>query len=144
MAVIHLSLGSNLGNKEQNIALAIALLASDVGTIIKQTEPYTTEPWRMETEHKFLNAVVVLDTKLSPLDLLQTTQRIERQLGRTRTGDPKQQYSSTRRYEDRLIDIDILYYDDLHLSTPDLVIPHPLIEQRPFVRHGLELLNHNI
>ena len=77
-----------------------------------------------------MNAAICVATTLEPTDLLRTTQQIEREMGRT-------QKSSLGVYHDRIIDIDILLFDDLHLSTPDLTIPHPLMTQRQFVMKPL-------
>ena len=85
-----------------------------------------TEPWGFQSENKFLNACCRICTALSPIQLLKATQKIERSLGRT-------EKSKNGIYHDRLIDIDILYYDDLTMNTPQLTIPHPHIREREFV-----------
>jgi 2-amino-4-hydroxy-6-hydroxymethyldihydropteridine diphosphokinase len=125
MALIYLSIGTNLGNKSQNLNDAIAELSFKVGNLLKVSGFYETEPWGFESKHRFLNAVVLLDTRLLPLQLLAETQQIERNLGRvSKTEDI---------YSDRLIDIDILLYDNLIVDLPQLKIPHPLMTERDFV-----------
>ena len=126
MHTVYLSLGSNLGDKEQNLMSAISEIARRIGDITAQSAFLETEPWGYDSKNTFLNAAVCVETELSPLDLLHTTQQIERDLGRTHK-------SQQGLYHDRTIDIDILLYDDLHIQTPELTIPHPLMQQRDFV-----------
>lgn len=126
MHTVYLSLGSNLGDKEQNLMSAISEIARRIGDITAQSAFLETEPWGYDSKNTFLNAAVRVETELSPLDLLHTTQQIERDLGRTHK-------SQQGLYHDRTIDIDILLYDDLHIQTPELTIPHPLMQQRDFV-----------
>ena len=126
MHTVYLSLGSNLGDKEQNLASAISEIARRIGDITAQSAFLETEPWGFDSDNAFLNAAVCVETQLSPYELLHTTQQIERDLGRM-------QKSEQGVYHDRIIDIDILLYDDLHIQTPELTIPHPLIQQRDFV-----------
>lgn len=124
--MLYLSLGSNLGNKERNLRLAIRLIGSVMGKVEQVSSFHLTDPWGFTSDHPFLNAAVGVDTTLDPLRALRTAQSIERQLGRTsRTEDG--------RYADRLIDIDLLMWDDLVVDLPELVIPHPLMHLRSFV-----------
>lgn len=130
-----MGLGSNLGNKEENILEAIKRIGELVGVVARQSSLYKTEPWGFESENYFVNAVVCCHTSLSPFDVLEHTQQIERMLGRT---------SKTRHgeYHDRLIDIDILLYDDMSIDSTSLKIPHPLMQERDFVMIPLrEILN---
>lgn len=122
---IYLGLGSNLGNKEENLKKALDLLSEKIGDIIAVSSFYTSEPQGFISENNFLNAAVSMHTKLSPFALLDETRKIEKQLGR------KQKTREV--YTDRIIDIDILFYDDLILNTPELTIPHPHIAEREFV-----------
>ncbi len=124
--VTYLGLGSNIGDKEANIRSAIERIQELVGDIVRQSTLYVTEPWGFESDNLFVNAVVCCHTSLAPRKLLKVTQRIEREMGRTLK-------SRDGVYHDRIIDIDILLYDDLHISYPDLRIPHPLMWQRDFV-----------
>jgi 2-amino-4-hydroxy-6-hydroxymethyldihydropteridine diphosphokinase len=126
----YLGLGSNLGDKEGNIKKALALISERAGGILALSSFYETEPWGYSSSERYLNTAVGVETKLSPEELLHTTQEIERETGRkTKTVDGK--------YGDRLIDIDILLYDDLIIQTPALIIPHPLMCQRAFVLQPL-------
>lgn len=125
MHTIYLSLGTNLGDKEQNLLSAITEIGRRIGPVRAQSAFLPTEPWGFESENTFLNAAVCVETALSPLALLDETQQIERDMGRTQ--------KTTVTYHDRIIDIDILLYDDLHISTPRLTIPHPLMYKRDFV-----------
>ena len=85
-----------------------------------------TEPWGFTSPHSFVNAAVSIDTILSPHEVLEATQQIERDMGR-------EQKSMNGEYHDRIIDIDILLYDDMEINEKDLTIPHPLMHQRDFV-----------
>ena len=129
---VYLSLGSNLGDKEQNLLTAIAEIGRRIGPIKAQSAFLATEPWGFESENTFLNAAIRIETNLSPIALLDETQQIERDMGRTQKSSANCQLSTVN-YQDRIIDIDILLYDDLHIDTPRLTIPHPLMQQRDFV-----------
>ena len=126
MAHTYLSLGSNLGNKKTNLEKAISLISTKVGKIIFVSSFYQSASWGFESENDFLNAVILIETQFSPFELLKKTQEIEKKMGRkTKTAE---------KYSDRIIDIDILFYDDLIIDTPELKIPHPLWQERDFVR----------
>ena len=126
MSEVYLGLGSNLGDKEDHIRKAITLIGERVGLVVRQSSLVSSEPWGFESANSFLNAVICCETSLTPRQVLQTTQQIERELGR-RTK------SSGGIYHDRPIDIDLLMYDDLQLSTPRLTLPHPHMHERDFV-----------
>ena len=126
MQTIYLSLGTNLGSREDNLERALRLLQEQVGALLRRSSVHETTPWGFESSHMFLNLCVCMATSLSPLQLLATTKQIERQLGRT-------QKSAHGHYADRLIDIDILLYDDAHVNESDLIIPHPHMYERDFV-----------
>ena len=124
--IAYLSLGTNLGDKRKNIAEAIKNIGELVGDVVRQSALYETEPWGFRSDNRFVNAAVCVDTQLSPRRLLEVTQRIEREMGRTLKSDGGE-------YHDRIIDIDILLYGDLHIDEPDLKIPQPLMHERDFV-----------
>lgn len=126
MHTVYLSLGTNLGDKEANINRAIEKINDSVGTVLRTSSFIETEPWGFNSSNTFLNAALCVETDLSPEQLLNATQLIEREMGRTHK-------SVNRVYHDRLIDIDILLYDDITISTPALTIPHPLMQERDFV-----------
>lgn len=131
---VYLGLGSNLGDREEHIRKAVALIGEKVGLVIRQSSLIETEPWGFESENRFLNGVILVETSLPPRQLLRATQKIERSLGRKRKStDSSLQSPDFSKYSDRPIDIDILLYDDLTVDEPDLKIPHPLMEQRDFV-----------
>ena len=130
MHKVYLGIGTNLGDKEGNILRAYELIRDRVGEIVKRSTLYNTEPWGFESENSFLNSVICVETALFPRQLLQTTQKIEREMGRTNK-------STDGIYHDRIVDIDILLYDDLKVNEPDLVIPHPLMKERDFVMKPL-------
>ncbi len=130
MATVYLGLGTNLGDKEANLHAAVRLINERVGEVTSLSAFYATAPWGFSSEHSFLNAVCRVETPLTPFEVLKETQAIERELGRTHK-------SVNGNYSDRLIDIDLLLYDDLTLHTPELTIPHPLMTQRAFVMEPL-------
>ena len=135
MAKVYLGLGTNLGDKEQNLRDAVQKIEEQVGKIVSLSAFYVTAPWGFSSDNSFLNAAVCVETKLSPLEVLQETQMIEKELGRT-------QKSVNRMYSDRLIDIDLLLYEDLVLSVisasgVELTLPHPLMTVRDFVMKPL-------
>ncbi len=129
---VYLSLGSNLGNRRQLLLDAIEKINKKVGNVVRQSSFYETKPWGFESKNLFLNAAVKVTTKLSPTELLEVTQQIEREMGRRKKTTLNSQLS-TPNYSDRPIDIDILLYDDLHVDLPELKIPHPLMQERDFV-----------
>ena len=121
--ISYLSLGSNLKNKADNIFKATSFIKNKIGPIIKSSKLYTTEPWGVKNQNKFINQVLSIKTSLRPLDLLNECKNIEKKMGRI----------SSRRWGERLIDIDILYYNDLILNFKKLSIPHPEIANRKFI-----------
>ena len=123
---LYLSLGSNLGDREDMLNRAIALIGERVGEVQRVSSFIETEPWGFKSKHPFLNAACLVLTTLSPEQCLEATQQIERELGRKRK-------SRNGKYHDRPIDIDLLMYDDLELSTPRLTLPHPRMKEREFV-----------
>lgn len=127
---VYLGFGSNLGDRRSNILRASDLLLSEGLKPAAFSSLIETAPVGFASPHAFLNAVGEYLTSLSPSAVLAATQRVERALGRTRK-------SVGGVYADRPIDIDILFYDDLRLSTPTLTIPHPLIAERRFVLEPL-------
>ena len=124
--MVYLGLGTNLGDKQKNLNDAIRMLGNQVGEVEKVSSVIETEPEGFKSDNMFLNAVVKVRTTLSPFEILDITQDVEKSLGR-------KEKSSNGIYHDRVIDIDILLYDDINISTPRLVIPHPRMAQREFV-----------
>ena len=127
---LYLGLGSNLGDKQQNIAMAVEKIEELIGHVECQSALHITEPWGFQSDNMFVNAAVKCVTILSPQEKKKKTKDIERQMGRTTK-------SVDGTYKDRIIDIDILLYDDMEINDPDLVIPHPLMHQRDFVMKPL-------
>ena len=130
MHTAYLALGTNLGDKDRNLQLALEKIAENIGTISALSSVHASEPWGYPSENRFLNQVVKVETEHTPLELLKVIQTVETQMGRTRT--------DSARYQDRMIDIDIILYDDLVYQSEELTIPHPLYRQRPFVWKPLE------
>jgi 2-amino-4-hydroxy-6-hydroxymethyldihydropteridine pyrophosphokinase len=127
---VYLSLGANIGNRKRTIRQAVELIGAQVGEVVRQSSLYETEPWGFSSPNKFINACVCCHTALTPHQVLVATQRIERELGRMSK-------SVDGEYHDRIIDIDILLYDDLVVDEPGLQIPHPHMHEREFVLRPL-------
>ncbi len=126
--VAYLGLGSNLGDSLNTISTAIAALdALADSRVVACSQAYHSTPWGVVDQPDFINAVVALETRLTPLQLLAQTQALEKNLGR----------QPSRRWGERVIDIDILLYGHHWLNTPDLTIPHPWLSQRAFVLQPL-------
>jgi 2-amino-4-hydroxy-6-hydroxymethyldihydropteridine diphosphokinase len=119
---VYIALGSNLGDRLANLQAAQAALSPDVRPLAA-SPVYETPPWGYLDQPAFLNQVLAAETDLAPHDLLAYLKRLEGQLGRLEAA----------RYGPRLIDLDILFYDDLILETPGLTIPHPHLAERAFV-----------
>lgn len=128
MPKAYLGLGSNLGDGKKNLDTALRLLAGRVGEILRVSTYMESEPWGFESSHRFTNGAVCVQTNLSPVELLEVTQDIEREMGRDK------KHARGEAYQDRIIDIDILLYDDLVMKTERLTIPHPMIGKRDFVK----------
>ena len=122
---VYILLGSNLGNKEQNLINAKNLLNKYVGDVISSSTFFYSEPWGFESKHNFVNQAIKITTKLQPINLLKQTQFIEKKIGRKNK-------TNNADYSDRVIDIDILFYNDLIYDAHNLKIPHPLLHKRLF------------
>ena len=125
MAIVYLSLGSNKGDRIGYVQQAASLIGADEGiTIVRTSAFYETEPWNMNTGTWFVNAIVEVKTKYTPHQLLDVCQRIEKQLGR--------EHKTHNDYEDRTIDIDILFYNKDVIDEENLKIPHKYVHLRAF------------
>ena len=122
---LYLGLGSNLGDKIENIEQALVLINAEIGVITKKSTYYFSQPQGFVSENDFMNSVVKVATYFSPFEVLNAIERMEKELGRIS--------KSNGFFQDRLIDIDILYYNNEKIRTDFLVIPHPFIFQRDFV-----------
>ncbi|MGQ4272435.1 2-amino-4-hydroxy-6-hydroxymethyldihydropteridine diphosphokinase [Terrihabitans sp. B22-R8] len=126
MAEAGLGLGSNLGEKAANIRAAVTRIAQHPDVrLLRRSALYRTAPWGDEDQDWFLNACIIVETKLSPRDLLRVCHEAETLGGRAR--------SKERRWGPRQIDVDILFYDDVALDDADLALPHPRLTERAFV-----------
>lgn len=128
MKGVFIGLGSNIGNREDNLNRAVAMIEEHAGRITRASSVYETEPWGFVSKDKFLNMVVEISTRLKTSGLLGRLLMIESLLGRIRGGN---------RYSSRIIDLDILLYGDKILETASLVIPHPRMHERKFVLEPL-------
>lgn len=122
MNKVYILLGSNLGDRTANLKTACDKISSTCGNIILRSSLYETSPWGMPEQATFLNGVLLLETILSPEKLLEQLLRIEQQMGRVRI----------QKWGERLIDLDILYFNDIVLTSENLTIPHPELQNRNF------------
>lgn len=127
---VYLGLGTNLGDKERNLRMAVQKIEERIGKIVSLSAFYVTAPWGFASDNSFLNAVACVEIPLRPLEVLKETQAIERELGRTSK-------SMGGVYSDRLIDIDLLLYGDTIMDEEGLILPHPLMTERRFVMEPL-------
>ena len=126
MSVVYLSLGSNMGDRESLLELAIKKINEQIGEVSKVSAKYETEPWGFVSANKFINMAIEVQSSLSPSEISKRVHQIEYDLGRRR--DPR-----STGYQDRVIDIDILMIDDIVSDEEYLILPHPRMHQREFV-----------
>lgn len=124
---INLLLGSNLFDRKSNLFTAQKYIELEIGSILQQSEIIETIPEGFESENRFLNQVIKIESALSPMQTLTKIKNIEKQMGRVYN-------ESGQRYEDRLIDIDILNFNNLFYESKKLTIPHHQIISRKFVK----------
>ena len=139
MTKVYLGLGTNLGNREANLLKAIQLIGERVGQVVRRSSFIDTDPWGFQSNNRFMNAAIMVETEHTAREVLEITQQIERDMGRTQKSlavrskpTPNTQHP-TPNYTDRIIDIDILLFGNEKVDEPDLKIPHPLMLERPFV-----------
>ncbi len=127
MPIAYIGIGSNIGSRKENCERAIRLLIENGIRVIERSSMIETEPWGIKEQPKFINMAIEIETELEPVKLLGCLKKIETELGR---------YSGVR-WGPRIIDLDILFYDDLIMKTPELEIPHPGTFDRDFVLRPL-------
>ncbi len=123
---VYLGLGTNIGDKENNLRQAIEALSLALGYPVACSHMMESEPWGFESTNSFLNCAIAFDTTMTPMQVLDTTEEIERRLGRTSK-------SHNGQYSDRVIDIDILLYSNDIINEERLTVPHPHLHKRDFV-----------
>ncbi len=130
MSNLYLSIGTNLGDRQSNLKTAVTLIGQRIGTVQAVSQAFETEPWGFQSPNAFLNQALQVTTDMNPVDALKVTQAIESEMGRTSK-------SHNSMYADRLIDIDLIFFDDQVIELPGLKIPHPLMHKRQFVLEPL-------
>ncbi|MFL5743752.1 MAG: 2-amino-4-hydroxy-6-hydroxymethyldihydropteridine diphosphokinase [Niastella sp.] len=123
MNKVFLLIGGNMGDRLQNLHQAITLISATCGPVIQQSAVYETAAWGKTDQAAFLNQALLLTTSLTPQELITTILSVEEQMGRLRM----------ERNGPRVIDIDIIFYNDLVVHEPNLTIPHPQLQNRRFV-----------
>ena len=122
--MVFLGIGGNIGNKADNFNKVYTFIKNELGEIVKSSSVYETPPWGFSADDNFWNQVLIIETELSPTEVLQKITETENYFGRER---------EPGKYNSREMDIDILYYDDIFEETENLIIPHPRIQHRKFV-----------
>ncbi len=130
----YLSIGTNIGDRKLNIKTSLDLISKYCGVILQKSAIYETVAWGFVSENNFYNLVVEVNTELCPQKLLEQIMLIEKKIGRKR---------KVQQYADRIIDIDILFYENIILQTETLTIPHPLLQNRNFVLYPMAEINTN-
>lgn len=123
MSIVLISIGSNLGNRVENNNNAICHMSEGLGKVIAQSPLYESKSWGKSSPNDYINSCILLETDLTPHELIEQIHNIENKMGRVRL----------EKYSDRIIDIDILLYDNLVIDSEDLIIPHPHMHDRLFV-----------
>lgn len=125
--------GGNVGDVKTRLQNAQRLINQHAGPVMRCSHRYKSRAWGFDAEEEFSNQVLEVDTDLTPEQLLDALQAIERELGRDREAEQSLKQRTGARYTSRPIDIDILFYDDRVIRTERLTVPHPLIQEREFV-----------
>lgn len=134
--IVSLSIGTNLGNKAENLNLAIKQLELQVGQVLKISDFYHSEPWGFSSQNNFINCCCLVRTNLKAEELLLITQKIESELGRLKL--------KKNEYEDRIVDIDIIFYDNQLIQKENIRIPHQNFKKRDFVLIPLQQISNEI
>ena len=125
--------GSNFRGKEQILQRAAECIAEQVGPIEQASRICYSEAWGFTCEEEFANQAILVSTVLAADEVLMKTQAIERELGRDRVAESEEKLLTGERYASRVVDIDIIFYDDVVMDRCDLTLPHPLMHEREFV-----------
>ncbi|MFD2597471.1 2-amino-4-hydroxy-6-hydroxymethyldihydropteridine diphosphokinase [Sphingobacterium corticis] len=133
MNSVYILLGANLGDPHRQLENAVAEIEKQVGKIVKRSSIYESEAWGVRDQPTFLNQVLVVETAHKPLECLHICQDIEQRLGRVRE----------RKWGARVIDIDLLYFNDEVMQSDELTIPHPYIQERNFTLIPLNEISPN-
>ena len=137
MARVALLLGGNQGDVKRTLQTAQQLINSRVGAVLRCSHRYESEPWGFPAAQRFSNQALEVSTDLSPLEVLDACQGIERELGRNRAAEAIEKASSGVAYSSRPIDIDIIFYGDEVIDDERLTVPHPLLAEREFALQPL-------
>lgn len=131
---LYLSLGGNVGDVLETFQIAKKLITSKIGDVVTASGVYKTAAWGVENQPDFLNQVLLVNTKLSPTEVLTQALVIEKELGRVRL----------QKWGERTLDIDLLFYDDSVLEEEHLIVPHPRISERKFILIPLKEISENL
>ena len=129
--------GSNAPNRDEVLRRTAEILARRIGTIERSSQIYGSEPWGFHAEEMFSNQALVLQTTLSPIEVLDEALATEQEVGRDREGEQEEKALTGERYASRVVDVDVMFYDEEIIDTPRLKVPHPLLHLREFALEPL-------
>ena len=129
--------GSNAPDREAILHRTAALLAERVGPIVSRSRIYTSAAWGFSSEEPFANQALMLETSLTPIEVLDAALEVEQTVGRDRVQEAREKKLSGERYASRVVDVDVMFCDDEIISEPRLQVPHPLLHEREFALEPL-------
>ena len=129
--------GSNAPDREAILHRTAVLLAERVGPIVSRSRIYTSAAWGFSSEEPFANQALQLETSLTPIEVLDVALGVEQTVGRDRAQEAQEKKLSGERYASRVVDVDVMFYDDEIIDTPRLKVPHPLLHLREFALEPL-------
>lgn len=135
--IVTLLTGSNAPEREQILEHTAALLAQRVGNVVAHSRIYTSTAWGFSSEEPFANQALMLETSLSPIEVLDAALEVEQLVGRNREQEAKDKEISGERYASRVVDVDVMFCDDKIIREPRLCVPHPLLHEREFALEPL-------
>lgn len=137
MSRVVLLTGSNAPNREAVLSLAAELLTRKIGVLEQSSGIYSSAPWGFHAEQMFSNQALVLQTAHTPIEVLDAALATEQEVGRDRVQEQTEKALSGERYASRVVDVDVMFYDDEVIHTPRLTVPHPLLHVREFALEPL-------
>lgn len=137
MSRVVLLTGSNAPDRDDVLRRTAEILARRIGSIERTSQIYGSEPWGFHAEEMFANQALMLQTTLSPIEALDEALATEQEVGRNREGEQEEKALTGERYASRVVDVDVMFYDDEVIDTTRLMVPHPLLHLREFALQPL-------
>ena len=137
MSRVVLLTGSNAPDRNEVLRRTATILARRIGVVERASQIYGSEPWGFSAEEMFSNQALVLQTTLTPIEVLEEALATEQEVGRDRCKEMHEKALTGERYASRVVDVDVMFYDDEVIDTPRLKLPHPLLHLREFALEPL-------